>query len=513
MKYISRPYRSLHRWGPFTLVVAALCLMAAPRAMQAQGRSVTEFFANPFPSLSHTSQGYLGVEIADVDQEKAQQLKLKDVRGAVITLIDHDAPAGKIGLKVNDVVISLNGQTVEGAEQLKRMLHEIPAGRKVSLEISRDGNIQTIAVELADRAAMEHDIWDKIDHDGDLISPAPGMGILGDNGDVAAPPGFHMPFFGSSLKVGALVEPLTSQMAEALGVSGGLMVKQVGRKSEAANAGLRALDVILKVGNDPINTSADWERALRSNEGKKVQVTILRDKKQQTLNLQVDSKRHSELEWIDIFGDSDPDLVAENDVLIPEALAAQADAAAAQADVDSAQARQMQSLIDTQVQAQAQARIQAQTQANDQLRHQIESQADALRNQIQSQAQGLTEQQAEQLRKQAEQMARQAEQMQKSINPDQLKIDPQQMQQLQQQMEQLKKGFNSDQFKQQFQMNQQPMEQLKKNFNADQFKIDPRQMDQLRQQMDQMRRQMEEQKQQLHDQMQYWLEQQSGHFV
>ncbi len=97
------------------------------------------------------SQGYLGVDLTDVDQEKAQSLRLKEVRGAVITLIDHDAPAGQIGLRVNDVVLKLNGQRVEGAEQLRRMLREIPAGRKVSMEISRDGNIQTLAVELAER--------------------------------------------------------------------------------------------------------------------------------------------------------------------------------------------------------------------------------------------------------------------------------------------------------------------------------------------------------------------------
>ena len=485
MKYLLRPYQSFRRWGPLTLAVAAFCLIGTPRPLDAQAGSVMSFFANPFPLLSHTSQGYLGIYIADVDQEKAQQLKLKDVRGAVITLIDHDAPAGKIGLKVNDVVISLNGQTVEGAEQLKRMLREIPAGRKVSLEISRDGNIQTVAVELADRAAMEHDVWDKIDRDGNLLSPAPGMGMLGANGDVAAPPGFHMPFFGSSLKVGALVEPLTSQMADYLGVSGGLMVKQVAHKSEAAKAGLHAFDVILKVGSDPINTSADWERALRSNEGKQVQVTILRDKKQQTLNLQVDSKRHGELEWNDLFGDADPALIAENDLVIPEALEAQAEAAAEH----------------------------AQAKANEQLRKQIESQAQALRDQMQSQAQGLSEQQAEELRKQAEQMARQAEQWQKSINPDQFKIDPQQMQQLQQQMKQLEKGFNADQFKQQFQMDQkqmdqlrQQMEQLKKSFDPGQFKVDPKQMQELEQKMKQWQ-------QQFQDQMEYWREQQPGHFV
>ncbi len=103
--------------------------------------------------------------VTDVDADKAQALKLKEVRGAVITLIDHDAPAGQIGLKVNDVVLAINGQNVEGADQLRRMLHEIPPGRKISLEISRDGNIQTLAVQLVDRKAMEHDVWGRIAND------------------------------------------------------------------------------------------------------------------------------------------------------------------------------------------------------------------------------------------------------------------------------------------------------------------------------------------------------------
>jgi S1-C subfamily serine protease len=82
-------------------------------------------------------------------------------------------------------------------------------------------------------------------------------------------------------------------MAEYLGVPGGLMVRQVAHKSEAASAGLKAFDVILKVGSVPIATLSNWERALHANQGKPVQVTVLRDRKQQTLTLQVDSKRHS----------------------------------------------------------------------------------------------------------------------------------------------------------------------------------------------------------------------------
>ncbi|HEX8710445.1 MAG TPA: PDZ domain-containing protein [Terracidiphilus sp.] len=104
------------------------------------------------------------------------------------------------------------------------------------------------------------------------------------------PGGFHLPFFGSSLNVGALVEPLTSQMAEYLGVASGLMVKQVARKSEAALSGLKAFDVILKVDAEKVTNVAGWDRALRSNQGKPIQVTILRDRKQQVLTLQVDSK-------------------------------------------------------------------------------------------------------------------------------------------------------------------------------------------------------------------------------
>jgi membrane-associated protease RseP (regulator of RpoE activity) len=137
------------------------------------------------------------------------------------------------------------------------------------------------------------------------------MGILSGGSNAPLPGGFHMPLFGGSLNVGALVEPLTSQMAEHLGVPSGLMIKQVAHKSEAAAAGLKAFDVILKVGSESIATMADWGRALRANRGRQVQVTVLRDKKQQMLTLRVDSKRHGTLR--ELFPAEDRPLVAEID--------------------------------------------------------------------------------------------------------------------------------------------------------------------------------------------------------
>ncbi|MGD0480300.1 MAG: PDZ domain-containing protein [Terracidiphilus sp.] len=307
MKHLLRPYRTSELVLGCAVLAAAACLLLTPKRTHAQAGALTSVFVDPDPLLVHASpSGYLGVEITDVDADKAQALKLKEVRGAVITLIDHDAPAGQIGLKVNDVVLAVNGQNVEGAEQFGRMLHEIPPGRKISLEISRDGNIQTLAVQLVDRKALDHDIWSRIGNDVAGVGPmtqAPAMGVMA-GGDAPIPPsGFHMSLFTSTLNVGAMVEPLTSQMAEYFAVPGGLMIKQVSKKSEAAAAGFKAFDVILKVGSDSIATLADWDRALRSNQGKPVQVTILRDKKQQTITLQVDSKHRGALERENQFKD------------------------------------------------------------------------------------------------------------------------------------------------------------------------------------------------------------------
>ncbi len=295
------------------LLGAAIIL--APQLGRGQLTRITQIFEEPNPLLHSAgpAQGYLGVLVGDIDNDSATRLKLKDVRGAVITLIDHDAPAAQVGLRVNDVLLEVNGQPVEGAEAFGRMMREIPPGRKITIVVSRDGATQTLNVQLVDRKKLDTDIWNKLNSGSDISSPVTGLGIFGSgaSGDAPLPGGFHMPFVGNStLKLGALVEPLTAQMADYLGIANGLMVKQVARKSQAAAAGMKPFDVILKVGADNIATVSDWDRAVRANQGKTVVVTILRDKKQQTVNLLVDSKKKSDAQHDSIFGDESCPLIA-----------------------------------------------------------------------------------------------------------------------------------------------------------------------------------------------------------
>ena len=290
MKYFLRPYKRIYRGRLITLAVAGGMLPGAMAGAHAQGMQLQEAWHQTRLLLLHGhSQGLLGVYVGDVDQERAQSLHLKAMHGAEITILDHDAPASKAGLKLHDVIVQMNGQAVENAEQVRRMLHGTPPGRKVQMVVSRDGAEISYTVQMADRRKVQEEAWDELGTMG--AANAPGQGFLSGS-NAPAGGGFHMPFTGSSLHVGVMVEPLTAQMADFLGVTGGVMIKSVAHKSAADAAGLKAHDVILEVGGEQVATASDWERLLRSSVGKPVQVAIFRDRSKQLVLLQVDGKRH-----------------------------------------------------------------------------------------------------------------------------------------------------------------------------------------------------------------------------
>jgi len=246
-----------------------------------------QLFSNSGWFLLHSRAGYMGVNVGDVDQERATSLHLKDTRGALITVLDHDAPAAKMGLKLNDVVLKMNGVEIENAEQMKKMLRAIPVGRKVQLVVNHDGVVENVTVQMADRYKMLQEARQELDTRG--VSLAQGQTFL-DSGRDSQPASGLSPWVGNSFHVGALVEPLTAQTAEFLGLDNGIIIKSVARKSAAEAAGLKPHDVILEIGGESVTTTSDWERLLRASEGKPVQVTILRDRVKQLVLLQVTGK-------------------------------------------------------------------------------------------------------------------------------------------------------------------------------------------------------------------------------
>jgi serine protease Do len=230
--------------------------------------------------------GYLGVDIADVSAERLGELKLKEEHGAEITMVDQDAPAGKAGLHEHDVILSVNGTPVESAAQLRRIIKETPSGRVVTLGISRDGQPQTIKVQLADRRkSME---WEpKLHVEMPKMPELPTM------------PDFDLPVsvvvVHSGLRSGLMVENITPQLGDFFGVKGGngVLVRTVEKGSRGEKAGFRAGDVVVKVNNQPVHDTSDFTHALRSSSGSTAAVTIMRDRKEQNLTLTLPEKKDS----------------------------------------------------------------------------------------------------------------------------------------------------------------------------------------------------------------------------
>lgn len=84
-----------------------------------------------FGGHSQSQQGYLGIAFHGVNDGEIASLHLKDGHGAEIIMVDHDGPAGKAGLREHDVVLSVNGVSVEGEDQLRKMLRDTPRGSRL----------------------------------------------------------------------------------------------------------------------------------------------------------------------------------------------------------------------------------------------------------------------------------------------------------------------------------------------------------------------------------------------
>ena len=263
----------------------------------------------PAAAAGRSNQGYLGVDIRDVNEASLAAVRAKssrdskDPRGAEIVRVDHDGPAGKAGLHEHDIVLQVNGQAIDGGEQLRRFLHDAPPGRSLTLTISRDGQQQTISAQMANREDVEREAWEehvKIS-DPEPLPPAPEANERRGSGFFSSPGRVSRNFLGgiglSPGYTGVLLERMAPQLAEYFGAQGktGLLVRSVDPNSPAAVAGMHAGDVVMRVNGNNIASSSDWFKTIRENKGRPVSVIVLRDRQEQNLTMVPNAKHHSSL--------------------------------------------------------------------------------------------------------------------------------------------------------------------------------------------------------------------------
>jgi len=328
--------RSNSRWlapialaAGFALAGSVLALAASPIGMPAAGSAT---LAGHSHGGGH-AQGYLGVDIRDVSADQMIALKLKEQRGAEIIRVDHDGPAGKAGLREHDVILQMNGRQIDGEDQLRRLLREIPAGRSVTIVLSRDGQQQTVTAQMANRETVEREAW--LEH-MTVPEPPPSADGMHSNGfigtaSIAAPeitappdPQAHRlieSFILGSSYTGAALEVIGPQLAQFFGSQGGsgLLVRSVDPNSPAATAGMRAGDVVVRAKGVIITSTSEWSRLIHENRGRALAVVIVRDKQEHTVALIPDAKKRSsvDLKAVPRSGVAPTPGSAEADVMIP----------------------------------------------------------------------------------------------------------------------------------------------------------------------------------------------------
>jgi serine protease Do len=243
---------------------------AAPRMMWLDGRGAS-----------------IGVRIRDLEQDEASKAKLAEGGGALIEDVDDESPAAKAGLKTGDIVVEFDGERVRGARHLSRLVQETPEGRTVKATVLRDGTRQTLDVQPGNEGRYGR---------RDMIIDMPDIEREVERGLRALPRNFSFDFgwdpapgtsFGRG-RLGARLQPLTEQLAEYFGAKDGVLVSSVDEGSPAAKAGLKAGDVITSVNGRTVNDGRDVTEEIReADEGKDVEIGVLRDRKPLTLKAPV----------------------------------------------------------------------------------------------------------------------------------------------------------------------------------------------------------------------------------
>jgi S1-C subfamily serine protease len=259
-----------------------------------------------------SQRGRLGVSLADVEAADVGRLKLKEETGARISSVSDDSPASSAGLKEDDVVLRYQGEAVHSASQLARLVRETPAGRKVALEISRQGAVQQVSATLGEgRALAFGDLGElPVPPEPPAIATLPEMPDLPDMPEIPELPAFRWNqrdrdqlgdqardevrrvLRSRGPRLGIRYHELSDQLASYFKVDGGVLVASVDEDSPAARAGLKAGDVIVKVNGRKVEDSSDLgAEVARMSSDAEATLTVQRDGKPLDLKVRVADAR------------------------------------------------------------------------------------------------------------------------------------------------------------------------------------------------------------------------------
>ena len=172
------------------------------------------------------SRGWLGVVIQEVSKDLAESLGLDKPAGALVAQLVQDGPAAKGGLQVGDVILSLNGQTINESADLPHLVGGMKPGDKASLDVFREGSRKTLNMTIGNLPDQDEE-----------VAAVEGQGAER-----------------SSNRLGVTVADLTAEQLKQMDIKGGVVIRDV-QDGPAAMIGLRPGDVITHLNNRQVDSA------------------------------------------------------------------------------------------------------------------------------------------------------------------------------------------------------------------------------------------------------------------
>ena len=168
-------------------------------------------------------RGVLGVMIRSVDGRLAREKQLEVTKGAYVDSLLENSAAGEAGIQKGDVIVAVDGQTVGNSSELQEQIARHRPGDKVTVRVQREEETKEVEVTLHSR------------HGDD---------ILADN---------ELPH-DVLRKLGAALETLPTEEAEALGIAGGVQVKALYGGKLRQQTNIQEGFIITKVDGVPVRS-------------------------------------------------------------------------------------------------------------------------------------------------------------------------------------------------------------------------------------------------------------------
>jgi len=216
-------------------------------------------------ATGHVERAVIGVSIRPITPEDAEDAKLTDIHGVVVNdYSGDDSPAKRAGIQAGDVIVAVDGQSIESVAQLQQRVGFKKPGETVQVSVVRSGGVRkTIPVRLVAAPSAEPEEISDSDEGANRRDSAP-----------------------MEEPLGISVQPLSQENARdpslraVMRSGGGLIVSQVSPDGPSyahlVDDSQGYPDIILKVNGQPTRTRAELRQVLSGvKSGQIVTLTVL----------------------------------------------------------------------------------------------------------------------------------------------------------------------------------------------------------------------------------------------